>query len=210
MLKRLQKFIKQKQLKRPEYQYLFDTPATQEWVCLDLEMTGLNPKTEHILSVGAIKIVQKDGVLSIDTGNALSLICRPPTLPSPESIIIHGLRPVDVENGISYDELLTQLLPFIGNRPIVGFCIDMDMAFLNAIIKPFLGTTISPELLDVTILEQRLRQRKAMSDIAVHRKHLNVLIDEYHIPRLPAHDALNDALMTAMVFCHVYQSAQQL
>ena len=40
-----------------------------------------------------------------------------------------------------------------------------------------------------------------------NRKHLAALMDDYHIPRLPAHDALNDAIMTAMLFTHLYQLA---
>ncbi len=104
----------------PSFGYLFDKPPADEWISLDLEMTGLNPKTDHILSVGAVKISRTDGVLSIDTANALSLVCRPPVMPSTDSIVIHGLRPMDVENGVDYDQMLKILLPFIGSRPILG------------------------------------------------------------------------------------------
>lgn len=196
-------FRAQPTLIRPEYDYLFEKAPDNQWVCLDFEMTGLNPKTDHILSVGAVHIEQTaQGLLHINTGQALSLICRPPILPSPDNIIIHGLRPIDVENGISHEQLLQQLLPFIGNRPIVGFCIDLDMAFLNALVKPYIGVNLPNKLLDVSVMEQA-RQQKRLGDQPAPRKHLNHLIDEYQIPRLTAHDALNDAMMTAMVFCHL-------
>ena len=85
-------------LTKPEYGFLFDSPPTNEWVSLDFEMTGLNPKTDHILSVGAVRLHRgEDASMQIDTGNALSLICRPPVMPSKETIVIHGLRPSDVE-----------------------------------------------------------------------------------------------------------------
>ena len=92
-----------KKLSDPSFGYLFDKPPADEWISLDLEMTGLNPKTDHILSVGAVRIFRTDGVLSVDTANALSLVCRPPVMPSTDSIVIHGLRPMDVENGVGYD-----------------------------------------------------------------------------------------------------------
>ncbi|MFB2538543.1 MULTISPECIES: 3'-5' exonuclease [unclassified Acinetobacter] len=198
-------FSNKPHLLHPEYQYLFDKAPTDEWVCLDFEMTGLNAKTDHILSVGAVKIVKQHGLLQMHSSDALSLICRPPVLPTPENIIIHGLRPIDVENGINHDELLAQLLPFIGSRPIIGFCVDIDMAFLNALVKPFLGKNLKNQLIDVSKMEQAQRQKKSGSENAVSAKHLDQLIDEYQIPRLPAHDALNDAIMTAMVFCHLYR-----
>lgn len=191
-------------LHKAEYGYLFDSPPKETWVCLDLEMTGLDAKKDHILSIGAVKITKHNTVYQIDTANALSLVCRPPVMPSNDSIIIHGLRPVDVENGLSYDEALAQLLPFVGACPIVGFYTQMDMAFINEIAKPFLGVNLPNQVLDVSLIEQQKAQKYNKNpDIPPKRKHLNELIDEFGIPRLPAHDALNDALMTAMVFCHL-------
>lgn len=193
-----------KRLARPEYGYLFDEPIANEWVCLDLEMTGLDSKKDHILSLGATKIVYKDNHLQIDTANALSLICRPPVMPNAQNIVIHGLRPIDVENGVNYDELLTHLLPFLGSRPIVGFCPNLDMAFINAIAKPFLGVSLANTLIDVSDLDKIHRQKQS-PDIPCEKRHLNELLKAYQIPLLPAHDSLNDALMTAMLFCHLYR-----
>ncbi len=188
----------------PSFGYLFDKPPADEWISLDLEMTGLNPKTDHILSVGAVKISRTDGVLSIDTANALSLVCRPPVMPSTDSIVIHGLRPMDVENGVDYDQMLKILLPFIGSRPILGFCVDMDIGFINTQSKRFLGVNLPNTPLDISTLEQKYRQRHNKDPNGIcDKKHLNTLIKEYDVPILPAHDALNDAMMVAMLFCHL-------
>lgn len=203
----LKKFItnnQKSQLKTPEYAYLFGTPSNDEWVCLDLELTGLNPKTDHILSVGAVRITKTGESFGINTAHALSIICRPPTMPDTKSIVIHGLRPMDVENGKSYDEMLDELLPFIGTRPVVGFCTSMDMAFINTLAKPKLGVKLPHTLIDVANLDQKLRQKtNKNSDIPIDKRHLGELLTAYQIPILPAHDALNDALMTAMLFCHL-------
>lgn len=203
----LKKFIgnnQKSQLKTPEYAYLFDAASPNQWVCLDLELTGLNPKTDHILSVGAVKIDKHGDSFSIDTANALSIICRPPIMPDTKSIVIHGLRPMDVENGKSHEQMLDELLPFIGTRPIIGFCTSMDLSFINALVKPKLGVKLPHTLIDVATLDQRLRQKtNKNSDIPIDKRHLNELLTAYQIPILPAHDAVNDALMTAMLFCHL-------
>ncbi|UNU73691.1 3'-5' exonuclease [Moraxella nasovis] len=188
---------------RPEFGYLFDG-IPDEWVSLDLEMTGLNPKTDHILSVGAVSIKHKDGVLTMDTADALSIVCRPPVMPDTSTIVIHGLRPIDVQNGVSYNEMLERLLPFIAGRTVVGFCVDMDMRFLNALAAPYLGVKLPNKTLDVSVLDQKIRQKKQRDpNVFVEKKHLNQLLKSYKIPLLPAHDALNDAMMTAMLFCHL-------
>lgn len=196
-----------KKLMRQEYAYLFDSPPPNEWVCVDLEMTGLNPKIHHILSVGAVKIYQDHQQLTVDTGNGLSLTCRPPVMPTQESIVIHGLRPIDIENGIDYELMVSQLLAFIGNRPIVGFCTSMDIGFLNELVHPFLGINLPNACVDVSLVEQQLRQKQTKNpDIIVERRHLNELLLNYAIPLLPAHDAFNDAVMTAMLFCALQSS----
>lgn len=201
-----QKLERQKQrLIKPQYGYLFDAELPNEWVSLDLEMTGLNAKQDHILSVGAVVIRRENDNFVIDTDGALSLVCRPPVMPTHETIVIHGLRPIDVENGLSYDEMLTQLLPMLKSRPIVGFCVDMDMAFLNAIVKPFLGVALPNNIVDVSRLYQQNQHRHDPNQVG-QLKHLNQLLEEYQIPPLPAHNALNDAIMTAMLFTHLITS----
>ena len=47
---------KKSKLKDKKYSYLFDTPKMGEYVCLDCETTGLNPKKDEILSIGAVLI----------------------------------------------------------------------------------------------------------------------------------------------------------
>lgn len=187
-----------------QYGYLFERAATDRWVCLDLELTGLDPKKHSILSVGAVPIYQQNQSLVIDTANALSIVCRPLVMPDTDSIVIHGLRPMDLQNGVSYDAMLDKLLPLIGACPIVGFCTAMDMAFLNTLIKPKIGTKLPNRTVDVSILDQTLRQKQNKhGHNLVDKRHLKELLTAYQIPRLPAHDAMNDALMTAMLFCHL-------
>lgn len=194
----------QAKLSNAKYRYLFEPPPTNEWVCLDLELTGLNPKTDHILSIGAVKIKKHNIGFTIDVANPLSVICRPPIMPDTKSIVIHGLRPMDLQNGATYDTMLNQLLPFIGSRPIVGFYVGMDVAFLNAIIKPKIGIKLPNTLIDVSTLDVKLRHKlHKNSDIPIDKRHLNELLNAYHMPILPAHDSMNDALMTAMLFCHL-------
>ncbi|MDO4224255.1 MAG: 3'-5' exonuclease [Acinetobacter sp.] len=197
-------------LLRPEFAAIFDQ-LPDEWVSLDLEMTGLNPKSDHILSVGAVRI-RKDhnkqgNAFVIATDEPLNIICKPPIMPTTENIIVHGLRPMDLQGGMSYDAMLEQLLPFIAGRTLVGFCVDMDVKFLNTLVKPFLGFNLPNDVLDVSRLDQHLRLNKVIPDVLPELRHLNTLLDEYQIPRLPAHDAYHDALMCAMLFCHLQAKA---
>ena len=186
------------QLQRPELASMFTTPSAEQWVAIDCEMTGLNPKKHHLLSVAAIHINGN----TIDTGNGMHLVCRPPVMPDRDTIVIHGLRTADVEHGMSYDEMLALLLPFINNRPIVGFCTQLDMVFLNPLVKRYMGTTLPNKVIDVRQLYSR-RMGDLTQGIPNQTQHLTNILAHYGIPELGAHDAYNDAIMTAMAFLHV-------
>ncbi len=186
------------QLQRPELASMFTTPSAEQWVAIDCEMTGLNPKKHHLLSVAAIHINDN----TIDTGNGMHLVCRPPVMPDRDTIVIHGLRTADVEHGMSYDEMLALLLPFIDNRPIVGFCPQLDMAFLNPLAKRYMGTHLPNSVIDIRALYNR-RTGNRTEGVLSQSQQLNHILAHYGIPELGAHDAYNDAIMTAMAFLHV-------
>ncbi|WP_010196511.1 3'-5' exonuclease [Psychrobacter sp. PAMC 21119] len=187
-----------KQLQRPELASMFTRPLAKQWVAIDCEMTGLNPKKHHLLSVAAIHINGN----TIDTGNGMHIICKPPVMPDRDTIVIHGLRTADVEHGMSYDEMLARLLPFIGNRPIVGFCTSLDTAFLNPLVKRYMGTALPNEVIDLRHLYSR-RMGDRTQGVPNQSQQLRNILAHYNIPDLGAHDAYNDAIMTAMAFLHV-------
>lgn len=197
-LNQLTSSLKKTRLQRPELASMFAPPAPEQWVAIDCEMTGLNPRKHHLLSVAAIHINGD----TIDTGNGLHLVCRPPVMPDRDTIVIHGLRTADVEHGISYDEMLAILLPFISNRPIVGFCPQIDTAFLNPLVKRYMGTSLPNPVLDVRELYSR-RMGDHGQGTPNPSHHLTHILAHYHIPELGTHDAYNDAVMTAMAFLHV-------
>lgn len=197
-LKQLSNKWQYKQLQRAELASLFEPPIAGQWVAIDCEMTGLNPRKHHLLSVAAIHINGN----TIDTGNGLHLVCRPPVMPDRDTIVIHGLRSADVEHGMSYEEMLAVLLPFINNRPIVGFCPQIDTAFLNPLIKQYMGINLPNEVLDVRRLYS-IRQGNCNPDNPNSTQQLPKILAHYNIPELGSHDAYNDAVMTAMAFLHV-------
>ncbi|MES1965465.1 3'-5' exonuclease [Psychrobacter sp. AH5] len=197
-LKQLSNKWQKNHLQRAELSSMFEPPVDDQWVAIDCEMTGLNPRKHHLLSVAAIHINGD----TIDTGNGLHLVCRPPIMPDRDTIVIHGLRSADVEQGMSYDEMLELLLPFIDNRPIVGFCPQIDTAFLNPLIKKYMGTTLPNEVLDVRRLySQRMGDRDP--NTPKPSQQLPKILAHYNIPEFGSHDAYNDAVMTAMAFLHV-------
>ncbi len=189
-----------RQLRNPEFAFLFEPPPPDEYVSLDCETTGLNVRSDDIISIGAVRIQGR----RILTSERLELIVQPQGGVSAESIRVHHLREMDVAHGLPFEEAMRQLLYFIGSRPLVGYYLEFDVAMLNRAIKPLLGIKLPQRQIEVSALyyDYRFRQlppyqQQGNADIDLR---FDTLMADLDLPTREAHDALNDAVMAALAF----------
>ncbi|RXJ75728.1 DNA polymerase III subunit epsilon [Arcobacter sp. F155] len=185
---------RKKKLLNKKYEYLFDDPPKDEYVCLDCETTGLNPRKDEILSIGAVHI-KKNKVLMRKT---LNIFVKPSMKITEESIKIHQIRPIDLENGQDPKDAILELLEFIGNRPIVGYYIKFDIAMISKYTKELIGVSLPNRQVEVSSMYFKTKKRS--SDYEFVDLKFDTILKELDIPELGKHDALNDAIMTSMIF----------
>ena len=183
-----------KKLRDIRFDFLFDEPLPNEYVCLDCETSGLNSKKDEILSIGAVHI-KDNKILMRKTFN---IFLKPSKNINVESIKIHHIRPVDLKNGIDAQEAIYQLLDFIGSRPIVGYYIKFDVAIISRYTKEFIGIKLPNKTIEVSSLYYKTIRKR--SDYQFVDLRFDTILKKLDIPILGKHDALNDALMTAMIF----------
>jgi DNA polymerase-3 subunit epsilon len=184
----------------PEFRFMFEDPPEFEWVSLDCETTGLNVRTDEIISIGAVRIA---GDRSL-TSERLELLVRPERGVSADSVRVHRLRERDVAQGLPIEEAMKQLMHFIGSRPLVGYYLEFDLAMLNRAIWPMLGQGLPQPTIEVSGMyyDYKFRQlppyqQQARPEIDLR---FNTLMKDLELPVYEAHDALNDAMMAALAF----------
>ncbi len=197
MLKNFFRNLAKKRLKNKEFEYLFDTPPKNEYVCLDCETTGLNPRKDEILSIGAV-IIKDNKVLMRKT---LNIFVKSSQNVNAESIKIHQIRPIDLENAVEPKDAIFELLAFIGSRPIVGYYIKFDIAMISKYTKKLIGINLPNESIEVSSMYFKTKKRS--SDYEFVDLKFDTIMKELDIPTLGKHDALNDAIMTSMIFLKV-------
>lgn len=183
-----------KKLKDKKYDFLFDEPTLNEYVCLDCETTGLNPRKDEILSIGAVHIKENKVIMR----KTFNIFVKPSKNISAESIKIHHIRPVDLENAVDPKIAVLQLLDFIGARPIVGYYIKFDIAIISKYTKEYIGVKLPNESIEVSSMF--FKSKKKTSEYEFIDLKFDTIMKELNIPRLGKHDALNDAIMTSMMF----------
>lgn len=194
MFKNLINSWRKKNLLDKRYEYLFEEPPKDEYVCLDCETTGLNPRKDEILSIAAVHI-KKNKIMMRKT---LNIFVKPSKKITEESIKIHQIRPVDLQNGKDPNEAILELLEFIGNRPIVGYYIKFDIAMISKYTKKIIGVALPNRQVEVSSMYFKTKKRS--SDYEFVDLKFDTILKELDIPELGKHDALNDAIMTAMMF----------
>ncbi|WP_157315193.1 3'-5' exonuclease [Chitinibacter sp. GC72] len=187
-----QRWLRSRLLKA-EFDFLLASEPAQEWVSIDCETSSLDPRNAEIISIAAVRISGRRIVLS----NALSLLIKPSGVLDPKSIPIHGLRAQDVAQGLAMEDALSQLLHFIGSRPIIGYYLEFDLAVINRQLKPWLGMALPNRAIDVSGLyyDRMVSAYNPEVDLRLER-----ILHTLDLPALARHDPLNDALMAAMIF----------
>ncbi|HEX6010950.1 MAG TPA: 3'-5' exonuclease, partial [Geminicoccaceae bacterium] len=159
------------------------------------ETTGLDVKADQILSVGAIK-VKGDAIL---TSQRLDFLVRPKEPVSDRTVLIHHIRPVDLEGAMPVVEAIPRVLEFVGPRPLVGYFLEFDVAMLNRHVRPLIGIPLPNRQIEVSRLyyDWRAAQVPPGGNIDLRFETIRERLD---LPRRAAHDAFNDALLAAMMY----------
>lgn len=172
---------------------------------IDLEMTGLNPATDEIISFASITVQR--GRVQLD--DARYELVRPLRMPEWDTIRIHGLREVDLAEAPPLEESLDRLLETLTGRVLVAHVASIETGFLRAALEPR-GLDLRNPVIDTAELAvelSRLRREPPPSSAGGPRPGLGAsapglgnLARWLGLPVHRPHEADGDALTTAQAF----------
>jgi DNA polymerase-3 subunit epsilon len=200
MFTKLKQHFNQKRLTDERFRFLFEAPHPEEVVVFDCETTGLDPKKDSIVSIGAVKVRGN----TILTNTALHIYMHQEKEINHQSITIHHIRNCDLQGALSPTEAIERFLYFIGSRPLVGYYLEFDVAMVNQYTKKLLGITLPNRQHEVSALFYD--KKVASIPQATIDLRFDTILEDLNLPKLQAHDALNDAIMTAMMYVKLNHS----
>jgi DNA polymerase-3 subunit epsilon len=190
-----------------------DTPVGQaDFVVFDLEMSGLDPSRDDILSIGALRM--RGG--RIDLGSAHGTLVRPvKSSPSRESVRVHQLTPSELAGEPPVEDALPAFLEYCGDAVLTGWHVELDVAFLRAWCKRLGLPAPGNKVLDVLGLYMAIRGGRGshlLDELPLKDATLYTVARALGVPPKGAHDALGDAFLTAQVlqrFLSILRTSRQ-
>lgn len=159
------------------------------FVVFDLETTGIGPKSNEIIEIGAIRIV--DGVMTETFSEFVN-----PKRPIPYQIQeLTGIKDVMVQDAETIDVLLPKFLAFCNGAVMVAHNADFDIGFITQKAKDRGIDT------DFTVIDTVSVARALLPDLKRYKldtvaKKLGVSLENHH-------RAVDDATATAEIFLHM-------
>lgn len=166
-----------------------------DYLAIDLETTGLDPKRDHILSVGYVLVHRG----RIDLGSAHHRLVRTARAIPEASAIIHQITDDEAARGDLLDDVLGDLLADLAGKVMIAHHASVERGFLSTACQEVFGMGLPMPIVDTQALARRTLDRRHLaykgSDLRLH-----ALGERYHLPRYAAHNALSDALAAAELF----------
>lgn len=161
------------------------------YVCVDLETTGLNPKTDKIIEVGAVRVENGVPVESFET--FVNPACR-----LREQITeLTGITDEALMGAPGIAEVLPDLLAFLREDLLLGHSVLFDYAFLK---KAAVNSRIRFERMGMDTLKIA---RHFLPELP--SRSLDFLCGHYGIPH-KAHRALADAEATCRLYDKLWEA----
>lgn len=170
----------------------------KSFVAIDLETTGVDASEDKIIEIGAIKII--DGV---EQGIFSSFVN--PGMPVPARITdITGIDDKMLKDAPVIEDILDEVLDFIGDLPLLGHNIKFDYSFLKCAALSC-GNTFEKDGIDTLRMA-----RKLLPDL--ESKRLEHLCKHFEINPGKSHRAFDDARSAMQLYeklCDLENAAEE-
>lgn len=173
----------------------FSKPQEQQldairFVVFDTETTGLNTKTDRVLSIGCVAIED----LKIRISDQLETYLQQDQF-NADTVKIHGLLKAGKLTKVEETEGLLQFLDYTKNAVLVAHHAAFDVAMINQMLHRNGLPKLKNHVLDTGQLFQKTKVDSSKSHFS-----LDELAERFNIPKHDRHTASGDAYITALLF----------
>ncbi len=161
---------------------------------IDLETTGGNHLKDKIIEIGMVKIKKRE------LAESKSFLINP-QINIPEFIQkLTNIKQKDVKNSPFIEDVIDEILEFIGDDIIVAHNTSFDVPFMNSVLKRLDKDPLSNKVICTNVMTKHLIPE-------ILNSNLNYMSRLFNIEHSKAHRAYDDALATAkllIIFLNIF------
>ena len=157
-------------------------------IVLDIETTGLDPRTARVVQIGAVALEEQAGA-----PKEFSMLVNPGTPVPASATAIHGIADGDLRDAADARRALAELFRFLDGRPVIGHSVGFDLAVLGAEARRVGMVPLACEWLDTRALGEIVAPRLPDFTLETLCAWLGLVLEGRHT-------ALGDARTTARIF----------
>jgi len=172
------------------------------FVVLDCETTGLDPRKDRLVTIGAVAVAR--GEIRLDDVFEALLKVEYNT----SAVTVHGVTRDHSRRGLEEAEAVSSLLTYLGADVVVGHHVRHDLETIDAACERHLDRRLACRSVDTMDLALHLERAGAIGNgEATPHLELDDLCARFGIVPHDRHTAPGDAFLTAQVFLRLLRLA---
>ena len=129
-------------------------PATERWLVLDVETTGLEVRRDQLLAIAAValRVDWSTRRLSLQPADSLALTVRPTQVSDKANVLLHGIGVGAQRQGLDPAAAMQTFDHWARGARLVAFHAGFDRSLLERYAREHLGRPLEHEWLDIAHL----------------------------------------------------------
>lgn len=174
------------------------------FVVLDCETTGLDPRRDRIITIGAVTVQQDE----IQLDDAFEVMLELDY--NRASVTVHGITRDETIGAMKEPDALVAFMQYLGGGVIVGHHIGHDIQCLNAALERHGMPLIENRSLDTMDLTLHCNNEGAFANMQLAQGFsLDGLCEMFGVAPHDRHTAGGDAFITAQIFLRLLRAARR-
>jgi len=166
------------------------------FIAFDLETTGIQPKTDAVVEIGAVRF---ENGKPVDT---FSTLINPGRSIPPEASAVNGITDEMVADQPGIETVLTDLAEFCGDLPLVAHNAPFDFKFLLAAVEKHRARAPKGIVLDTCALSRVLFP-------GMFNYKLGTLVRHFGFPNGTFHRAEEDSVYCGLLFARIVEALEK-
>jgi len=167
-----------------------------DFIAFDLETTGIQPKTDAVIEIGAVRFRNAEAV------GTFSTLINPGRPIPPEASAVNGITDDMVAGRAGIETVLTELADFCGELPLVAHNAPFDFKFLLTAVEKHRARAPKGVVLDSCALARIVFP-------GMFNYKLSTLVRHFGFPNGTFHRAEEDSVYCGLLFARIVEALEK-